>query len=282
MKRTMKSGLFWATAIVMSIGLSFSVMADDLRISTGASGGTYHNVFGVNLADIMREQGFQPETLTSKGSAENLDRIVNGEADVGFTQADALALWLTKHPGAGVEILGKLGQECVYLAVSDNGDVQDESDLDNAGASIAVGDQGSGSAMTWDYLRTLNEDYQSASTYYQGGIRALAKVKTGELDAFLWVTSPENLNHKFLQAVRTSGSGMHLVDVDDYGLNNKLPNGEQVYEFRDVELEDAMFADTVEVPCTSVLVVASRDLDDTALETVATAVMMNGNRVKGQ
>ena len=185
MKRTMKSGLFWATAIVMSIGLSFSVMADDLRISTGASGGTYHNVFGVNLADIMREQGFQPETLTSKGSAENLDRIVNGEADVGFTQADALALWLTKHPGAGVEILGKLGQECVYLAVSDNGDVQDESDLDNAGASIAVGDQGSGSAMTWDYLRTLNEDYQSASTYYQGGIRALAKVKTGELDAFL-------------------------------------------------------------------------------------------------
>lgn len=259
-------------------GLSVSsAMAADLTITTGYSGGSYHGVFGKNLAQILNERGHNVELMDSLGSVENLERVTSGEADIGFAQADAYAA-----TNSNAEIIGSLGKECLFVAASDKSSVDDESDLQNEGAKIAVGEQGSGSAVSWDYARELEPDYMAASTYYQGGILALSKVKTGQYDAFFWVTTPDNLDHKYLKAVRQEGSGLHMIDFNDWDMNDDLPNGEAVYEFRDVELETGMFADEVEVPCTSVLVVANPDLETKALEDLATSVMMDSNRIQGK
>lgn len=274
--------LFPIAAIAAAVAVATPALADDFVISTGAKGGTYHNVFGVNLAQVMREHGIKATVSDSKGSVDNLERIASGEASVGFTQADALAHWLKGNPGARIEILGSLGEECVYIASSKKGSIDDESDLANEGVKIAVGEQGTGSAVTWDYLRTLEDDYQAASTYYQGGVMSLAKVKTGQLDAFLWVTSPDNLNHKFLEVVNAKGSELRVIDVNDWDLNDELPNGERVYEFKDVDVESGFMAKSVEVPCTDVMVVGSADMDGDHMEAVATAVMMNANRLMGK
>lgn len=256
---------------------SVSALAADITISTGYEGGSYHDVFGQNLADILGEHGHDTTLVTSAGSVENLNRIANDEVHVTFAQADAYAA--TKSRG---EIVGSLGEECLFIATGSNSGVDDESDLQTDGRKIAVGEQGSGSAVSWDYARELEPDYMAASTYYQGGILALSKVKTGQLDAFMWVTTPGNLDHKYLKAVRQDGSGLQMIDFNDWDMNDTLPNGEAVYEFRDVDLETGFMADSVEVPCTNVLVVANANMDSKALEDLATAVMMNASRIRGQ
>lgn len=253
------------------------VMAADLVLTSGYDGGSYHGVFGRNLAKILAEYGHTVTLTPSAGSVENLARVSSGEAQIGFAQADAYAA-----TRADAEIIGSLGEECLFVAAGAASGVRDEADLQRDGVKVAVGQQGSGSAVSWDYARQLEPDYAKASTYYQGGVLALSKVKTGQLDAFFWVTSPGNLDHKYLQAVRQEGSGLHMIDFNDWDMNDTLPNGEQVYTFRDVELETGLFADTVEVPCTQVLVVANAAMDGRALEDLATAVMMNANRILGR
>jgi len=264
-------------AIIASSVMASGAMASSLTISTGYSGGSYHGVFGKNLAQILSERGHDVSLTPSLGSVQNLQRVSSGEADIGFAQADAYAA-----TNSGAEIIGSLGKECLFVAASENSSVDDESNLQSEGAKIAVGEQGSGSAVSWDYARELEPDYMAASTYYQGGILALSKVKTGQYDAFFWVTTPDNLDHKYLKAVRQEGSGMKMIDFNDWDMNDTLPSGEQVYEFRDVELETGMFADSVEVPCTSVLVVANPNLETKALEDLATSVMMDSNRIQGK
>lgn len=269
--------------IAISAALSsVPALADDITITTGYAGGSYHNVLGNNLGQILGERGHDVTLQESAGSIENIERVASGDAQLGFAQADAVAFWSDRNAGANVQIIGSLGSECVYIAAGEHSGIDDEDDLEE-GVKIAVGDQGSGSAVSWQYLQQLEDDYQETSTYFRGGVLAMSQVKGGQLDAFLWVTSPENLDHKYLRAALADGSGMKLIDVDDYSLNEELPNGEQVYEFRDVVVKEGTFSDTeVEVPCTSVLVIASETASGTVLEDVATAVMMNSNRIQGK
>lgn len=44
-------------------------------------------------------------------------------------------------------------------------------------------------------------------------VRSLAKVTTGEYDAFLWVSAPDRSN-KFLEAVNQEGSGLTMIDMN--------------------------------------------------------------------
>lgn len=271
----------WKFTQAMVLAVGFILVSDahaaDITISTGYDGGSYHGVFGRNLGKILSERGHSVTLMPSKGSVENLERVSAGEAQVGFAQADAYAA-----TRSDAEIIGSLGQECLFVAASESSGIDDEAELQASGVKIAVGQQGSGSAVSWDYARELEPDYMEASTFYQGGILALSKVKTGQLDAFFWVTTPGNLDHKYLKAVRTEGSGLRMIDFNDWDMNDELPNGEAVYEFKDVEVEAGMFADSVEVPCTQVLVVAYGGMDSAAIEDLATAVMMNANRITGQ
>lgn len=264
-------------AAIISAGLVGAAQASEIIITSGYTGGSYHDVLGTNLAEILSEHGHDVTLLESSGSVQNLERLTDGEADIAFTQADAYAA-----NRSSAEIIGSLGEECLFIASSDASGIDDEDDLQSGNRKIAVGEQGSGSAASWDYARELEPGYMTSSTYYQGGILALSKVKAGNLDAFLWVTTPGNYDHKYLKAVRQEGSGLRMIDFNDWDMNDTLPNGEQVYEFRDVDLESGMFADSVEVPCTDLLVVANADLESSALEDLATAVMMNASRIQGK
>lgn len=273
------------SGIVAIVGMSLmgsqAALAEDVVITTGSPGGTYHNVLGANLGRIMAEQGNKVELQTSAGSVENIQRVVSGEADFGFTQADALGSFLEQNPSSNVEILGGLGQECIYVVVPEDG-IDNEDGLEQEGTKIAVGEKGSGSAESWDYMRTLETGYKESSTYYKGGVRAIAQVKTGQLDAFMWVTSPFNLNHDFLKAVMQDDSGLRLIDMNDWDMNNELPNGQSVYEFKEVVVKEGFINDTeVETACTQVMVIGNPELDGLTLEAAAKAVMMNGNRIQG-
>jgi len=280
--KKVKFGAFFA--VLVSALFSFSVFAsNEVPISTGAKGQTYHNVYGSNLSIVLAELGYKAPLLTSKGSLENAERVASGEALLGFAQADAYANYLSANPlaASNIMIVGALGKECAYIAVREGGKINSEDDI-GEGTRVAVQHKGSGPAETWKFFQTLEDDYLEASTHWIGGSRSLAALKTDGVDAVLWVTSPKNLNHKLLAAVMAQGSGLKLIPVDDYSLNDKLPNGKQVYTFEDVVVKLGFFDTKIETACTSTLVLASTDISDVLLEDVAGALLMNANRISGQ
>lgn len=279
MKMWKSFGLGIALAMV-----SLPALAQETHVlTTGVVGGTYHNVLGVNMRNVLREKGINFEVVDSKGSTDNLDRIDAGEADVGYTQADAMAAWLRTNPTADIEILGSLGEECLYLVAGKDSGIEEIQDLNNNELKIAVGEIGTGSAKSWEFVRTLNPTYAEPQVFNQGGSRALGKVQTGELDAFLWVTSPENRDHNLLAAVLMENSPFRFVEIDDDKLADTLPNGAQVYTTREITgREDVGFWNSdeeIDTLCTGLTVVADYNLDSAVLEAVASAVLMNASRI---
>ncbi|XWJ89029.1 TAXI family TRAP transporter solute-binding subunit [Phytobacter ursingii] len=272
---------FIAIAAVLLFS-SFGATAADITITTGQQGLTYNAVYGVNLASALSEYGYKSTVVPSKGSLDNLDKVASGEAQIGFTQADAFQFWRSRHGNEAqkVDIIGELGDECVFVAVKDGGKVGSESDL-KEGIKIAVGEPASGSYASWQYLQSLEKDYAKVETYAKGGVRSLAKVTTGEYDAFLWVSAPDRTN-KFLESVNQKGSGLTMISMNGWNVDDKLPNGKAVYELKKAVTESGWLSDSkVKVPCTKTLVVANTDAGDDMLETASTVLLKNLSRVLG-
>lgn len=272
---------FTAIAAVLLFS-SFGATAADITITTGQQGLTYNAVYGVNLASALSEYGYKSTVVPSKGSLDNLDKVASGEAQIGFTQADAFQFWRSRHGNEAqkVDIIGELGDECVFVAVKDGGKAGSESDL-KEGIKIAVGEPASGSYASWQYLQSLEKDYAKVETYAKGGVRSLAKVTTGEYDAFLWVSAPDRTN-KFLESVNQKGSGLTMISMNGWNVDDKLPNGKAVYELKKAVTESGWLSDSkVKVPCTKTLVVANTDAGDDMLETASTVLLKNLSRVLG-
>ena len=264
------------------MGMSSAAFAgQDVVISSGKAGGAYNNVFGTNLAGALGEFGYRPILSPSKGSLDNLNRVSKNEAQVGFTQADALMFWQQSHANdaQNVEIIGELGKECVFAAVAKNSKIKSEDDI-NKDTKIAIGNPNSGSYASWQYLRSLNKDYAEAKTFAEDGNTTLAKVATGQIDMFVWVASKDKAN-KNLSIVMAEDSQFKLIPLDDWNLNDKLPNGNAVYSFEKSITKEGTFSDdTVKAPCTDVLVVVNKNEDNSQIaDDVAGILLTNKGRV---
>jgi TRAP-type uncharacterized transport system substrate-binding protein len=57
------------------------------------------------------------QSVPSKGSLDNLDKVASGEAQIGFTQADAFQFWRSRHGNEAqkVDIIGELAMNaCLW------------------------------------------------------------------------------------------------------------------------------------------------------------------------
>lgn len=235
-------------------------------ITTGSETGNYFKV-GQKLSSMVKGSTVIP----SKGSVENIERIVAGEAQIGMTQMDALAWYLAKNPAAAdkIEVIGPLYEECVFVAVSTNGKIKNEDDLQSEKGHIAVGEEGTGSAVSWDYMRILEPGYAKAKVSFAGGLRTLGKltVASGASDpnAVMFVSKPDPENK--LIATVTGNKGLMFIDIDDSDLNDKLPiTGKPVYNFRTVAVEKGFMAKKVTVPCVEAAIIAAKTLDGKSLD----------------
>lgn len=271
------------TALLGSMVATQVFAGEPVTISSGKAGGTYNSQFGVGLAGALGEFGYSPKLMTSKGSVDNLNKVAANEAQVGFTQADALMYWTQNHANEAqsVGIVGELGKECVFAAVSKDSKIDSEDDI-GKGTKIAIGNPNSGSYASWQYLRNLNKDYADAKTFAEDGNTTLAKVATGQIDMFVWVAAKDKPN-KNLSIVMAKDSQFRLVALDDWNLNDKLPNGNSVYSFEESIVKENTFTnDTVKAPCTDVLVVVNTAEENAQVaDDVAGILLTNKSRVSG-
>lgn len=250
-------------------------------VSTGISGGVYAGTYGVNLARFLSAKKIPNKVVNSAGSMENLQRLEKDEAQITFATYDAYAYYLKKG-GTQLNILAPLREECGYLVVKKNGKVRNEDDLQTVkGAVIAIGDSGSGSETMWNYMATLESGYKNAQPVIQGGTLAINQLGTnGGPDAFLFVTTQNNLTHKLVQAVNNKAD-LIFVDIDDNDLNDKLPNGSAVYTFKSNTVNNNLFGGSVTTICTTGAIFYNNSLNKNVLSEISDFVALSPTAITG-
>lgn len=279
--------------LVLGFCVSSLASAAAPNLIGGKEEGSYIR-YMANLASILSEnKKFQgpntPVVLESGGSKDNLLALIDGTADVAPVQADAYMLMLKQTPSAAqkIESVGVLPvEECLFIVTRDSGPITSESDLEKKIARIGAGADGSGTALTWDYVKTLHPAYEAQVTN-RDGERTFGKVATGGdygLDAYAFV-SAANVDNVIFQAVNKPKSHLKFIDFDDSDLEVEMPSGEPVYVMRDVptlyKQNRNRGSGEVTVPCVKTLIVIRSDIDDKLADAVAKAVTLNADRIVG-
>jgi uncharacterized protein len=161
------------------------VPGGELRVATGSRGGVYFQ-YGTALGEQVRRRVPQlhPSVLVTAASAENLQMVADGQAEIGFTQADLAAD--AHNTGSPVVALARLYDDYLHLVVPAGSPVKELADL--KGRRVSVGALGSGTMFTVNRLLTvahLNAERDFAVSRLGLDDSALA-LRAGRIDAFFF------------------------------------------------------------------------------------------------
>lgn len=173
-----------------------------LTLSTGTADGAYHQ-FGLKYQAILKESGVTLVLQPSSGSVENLRRLNDGSASVGFVQGGLGLLALDPLKDASdtpLRSLATVAFEPVWVFTR-------KLDLSKglgalAGKRIAVGAADSGNykvatglLSTYGALDAngvpVNTPSGATQLILQGGTAAAAQLQAGQADAVILVAAPE-------------------------------------------------------------------------------------------
>src|SRR5699024_4568646 len=167
---------------------------NDLVFATGGTAGVYYP-FGGELATIYENEidDVTVNYVETGGSAENVGQIYQEEGQIGFADNGTANLAVQGElPGLEGETLDNIGwignlyPEALHIVVRDDSGYESIADLE--GATIAVGDAGSGTRITSDAVLAsygLEEgDYEPEVTDFGSSTEMLADV---HIDALMFV-----------------------------------------------------------------------------------------------
>ncbi len=254
-----------------------------LRIASGPVGQTYRDVYAAGVA--AKFPRYRVEHIPTAGSAENLELLASGKAEVAFAQADVYSQLLNSEDRRYrvIQLVGRLSDECLYVARREVGPVTSLASLgapiEGRAPRIAVGPEGGGARWTWKQLVAARPDLAAAETSDTAGNLALNQLEAGLFDAVAWVTDPGNLDHRLLRGVRDKDT-LSILTIDDASLEQELPSGLPIYRIQEVQLDrgrlntDAL-APKVRTLCTSSGVFARLDADPKFIDKLSDVVALN-------
>jgi TRAP-type uncharacterized transport system substrate-binding protein len=254
-------------------------------LASGERGRSYHDVFGVNMLKLL--PGFRIRNRATSGSAENLELLADGKADLGFAQSDVYAerMRSDRKRYATITVVGRLVDECVYVVRQREGPVHSLADLgtpiSGRPARVAVGPEGSGMSVTWSLLSKLMPALAGAKVVHTGGVLSLNQLGLGMLDAVSWVSDPDNRSHALLQATLAAPE-LALLPITDPALEHALDDGTPIYRLRSVALADGRNDHPLQTLCTSALVFASAKANPRLVEKVSQALSLQRDAILGR
>ncbi len=267
-----RAGACLALATLLVLAAAAEARSPRVWIASGPPGGSYRGVYARALERGLDD--FLVLHRTTSGSGENLDLISQGKVAVAFVQADVFAARRAADPErfAEVDVLGRLADECLYVAGRRGGRVAKVDDLEvppkGRPYEIALGEPGGGTSGSWSYLVQLRPALAEAKVYNVGGRLALQRLADGTFDVVMWVTDPKNLDHRMLRDTR-SNEAIELLEVLEEGaLGGLLPDGTRVYDVRSIVIEPGDAPRRVRTVCTSALVIARRDAPENLVKRV--------------
>jgi TRAP-type uncharacterized transport system substrate-binding protein len=207
----------WPLALIIILGFvaAFQFVKPappkHLVITTGGEDGIYYAV-AQRYKEILARNGISLEILTSGGSAENLRRLRQGEAQIGFVQGggwvhekkdeppfflDALARMDFAHLVSGKkdEALYSIGSafyEPIWVFTQNQTPLERLTEL--KGKRIAVVQESSSVKALANRLLKANEiDGINRDLIFVHGLEAAEELRQGRLDALFVVAAPESM-----------------------------------------------------------------------------------------
>lgn len=223
---------------LLSLALALGACAGDgaptrfLSIGTGGTGGIYYPLGGAVAARLSTRDSTRSYTAeVTGGSVENVNRVLQGQIDLGFTlavsayeayhgaegeEADAAAgaadPAASGPDGSRLRIVAPLYPNVVHVMAREAAGIEGIGDL--AGMRVSVGSAGSGTEQTArQLLGAYGLDYEQVSTQFLTFRESAAALRDGAIDAaILSVGFPAAA---VLEA--TTGGGVELVPVTGAG-----------------------------------------------------------------
>lgn len=237
----------------------------EIRIATGAKGGLYYRA-GELIGEGLRDRtGRSIRLIETKGSIENRDLLLKGEADLAIFQDGA-------GPFDGLAPLAPLFADVVMVIVRKESGIRTMRDL--AGRSVAIGPQGSG--MRESALHILKH-YRIELAGLKETDRYFGELlENPKLDAAI-ITS--GIINPDLMKILNGGKFELLADLDCEALNVHHPF------FRPMQIPRGVFgegpsipAQTISTVSTAALLTARRDAPAVLVQS-ALSVLYEGDMV---
>jgi len=178
-----------SAAAITAFGWPASAQAKFFRIGTGGTAGTYYPVGGL-IANAISDGQINVSAVASNGSVANVNGIVGGAMESGFSQAD-VNTWA--YSGTGIyegkpkveelRAIANLYPETIHVVVKKGLSLKSVADL--KGKRISIDEPGSGTIVNAKTILAAygikDGDYK-AENLKQGP--SAEKLKDGSLDAF--------------------------------------------------------------------------------------------------
>ena len=87
----MKKRTVLVTAMLVAGSVTGVSAAGDLIFATGGSSGTYYAFGSVLAGEVSSDTDTKVTAVESNGSADNIDQVDAGDADIAFCQSDVMA-----------------------------------------------------------------------------------------------------------------------------------------------------------------------------------------------
>ena len=210
----------WITTLtlaVAAVGAVGSAQAQQFfRIGTGGTAGTYYPIGGI-IANAVSQPGKLIATaVASNGSVANINGILGGSFESGFTQSD-VAYWAYSGTGTfegkpkaqDLRLISTLYPESIHLVARKGSGIKTVADL--KGKRVSMDEPGSGTLVD---VRMILGAYgmtdKDIKAEYLKPNQAGDKLKDGGLDAFFFVGgAPAGA----IAELASSGAGIEIVPL---------------------------------------------------------------------
>jgi TRAP transporter TAXI family solute receptor len=185
------------------------------RIGTGGTGGTYYPVGGM-IANAISTPTINVSAVATNGSVANVNGIIGGSMESGFSQADinawaytATGLYEGKPKIEELRVIANLYPESVHIVVKKGAGIKSLADL--KGKRVSIDEPGSGTIVN---ARALLAAYgvgeKDIKPEYLKQIQSAEKFKDGSLDAYFQTTGYPQGTLSELAAT----NGFELLPID--------------------------------------------------------------------
>ena len=187
------------------------------RIGTGGTAGTYYPVGGMIANAVSQPGKIIVTAAASNGSLANVNGIIGGSLESGFSQSD-VATWGYTGTGTfegkpkltGLRMIANLYPESVHVVVKKGSGIKSIADL--KGKRVALDEPGSGTLINARIiLAAYGVKEADIKAEYIKPNQAGDKLKDGALDAFFFVGgAPAGA----IAELASGGSGIELLAID--------------------------------------------------------------------
>ena len=213
-----------ASAQTESKGLTEAERAKEfITVGTGPTSGIYFPIGGA-FATALGDWGYTTSAQATAASAENIQLILDGDAEIAIAMQDAVMQAYTatgayegKEPASGLKALMRLWPNYVQLVTTADTGVKSVSDL--KGKRVGVGAANSGVEINARMiLNAFGLSYDDITPDYLAYGEAIDNMKNGQCDA-VFVTS--GLPNATVTELATSYD-MVIVPIDGAGRDNLI------------------------------------------------------------